>query len=172
VRTCCKCGECKPLSSFPSAGVGKRKYKCKECERPNKNARMRSHHERHRDRLNSESADYRQSLDMKERAVRDTICTLHRKKRGGVLVDIDKQYLIDLWDNQGGLCALTGLPFRRTDTPGVVSPFSPSLDKIDHGAGYVRGNVRWLLFAVNSCRGVSTDELFLQICKAAVSRLA
>src|SRR5687767_8148917 len=44
----------------------------------------------------------------------------------------------DLYRKQGGLCAVSGLPLTCED----ASPDAISIDRIDRGRGYVRGNCR------------------------------
>lgn len=58
-----------------------------------------------------------------------------------------------------GRCAVTGLEFKmeKTGRKGP-QPFSPSLDRIVPGLGYVPGNVRFILHCVNSFKGTMTDE--------------
>lgn len=63
-------------------------------------------------------------------------------------------------------CALTGLPFRPAERPGHAGPFSPSIDRIEGHEGYTPGNVRMVLFAVNSMKGSGTDEEMFDIVEA------
>jgi hypothetical protein len=65
-------------------------------------------------------------------------------------------------------CAITRLPFNvtyRTRGAGGTH-FAPSPDRIDPAKGYVRGNVRWVLWAVNRAKGEMPEEYFLQMCLA------
>ncbi len=69
---------------------------------------------------------------------------------------------------QGYRCTLTGIPFdvdyRTTGAGGTH--LAPSPDRIEPSRGYVAGNVRWVLWAVNRAKGEMPEELFLRICKA------
>jgi hypothetical protein len=69
---------------------------------------------------------------------------------------------------QGYRCALTHIPFDvdyRTEGAGGTH-LAPSPDRIEPGRGYVPGNVRWVLWAINRAKGEMPDELFLRICCA------
>lgn len=65
-------------------------------------------------------------------------------------------------------CALTGIPFDADcRTPGAGGThLAPSPDRIALEKGYVPGNVRWVLWAVNRARGEMPEALFLRICRA------
>lgn len=71
--------------------------------------------------------------------------------------------------NWTGRCALTNLPFSFGNRHHY--PFAPSMDRIDSGLGYTTDNCRFVLFAVNSFKGVGTDAEMLTIAKALVSEL-
>jgi hypothetical protein len=47
---------------------------------------------------------------------------------------------------------------------------APSPDRIVPELGYVRGNVRWFLWAVNRAKGEMPDDLFVDICTAVAAR--
>jgi hypothetical protein len=68
-----------------------------------------------------------------------------------------------------GVCALTGLPFDLTHTAGFNQPFSPSIDRIRPADGYVPNNCRFVLSAVNTFRGLMSDEQMLRVCEALLS---
>lgn len=66
-----------------------------------------------------------------------------------------------------GFCAVTGLRFVM-DAP--MHPFAPSLDRIDNSKGYIRGNVRVVVWAYNAAKGVYSDDHMLTFAKALVAR--
>jgi hypothetical protein len=72
-----------------------------------------------------------------------------------------------------GRCEITGTPF---DVEGSEKrgprPLSPSIDRLDQCFGYVPGNCRFILFAVNAFRGSMTDDEMLSIAESLVSALA
>jgi len=69
-------------------------------------------------------------------------------------------------------CAMTGLKFDvdfRTEGAGGTH-LAPSPDQIEAGKGYVRNNVRWVLWAVNRAKGEMSEDLFIKICRGVVKR--
>lgn len=80
--------------------------------------------------------------------------------------DITMDYLIALYQKQRGKCAISGRPLqipvpRHRDEKWENSL---SIDRIDSGMGYVKGNVRFVIWAVNvaiSNRGLPS---FLKLC--------
>ena len=57
------------------------------------------------------------------------------------------------------VCSLTGLRWVRGT--GVAGLYSPTLDRIDPGAGYTPENTRLVLHAVNTMKGDATDDVLL-----------
>lgn len=77
------------------------------------------------------------------------------KERNHVDVTVDE--VMRLLRDQGNVCAVTKLPFGRASN-GVVSPYSISIDRVCQDKGYVLGNIRLVLFCVNTFRGRMSDE--------------
>lgn len=70
----------------------------------------------------------------------------HDKKDGpGRMLTIDIDYVMDLYKNQDGKCAVTGL-FMTTK---FNDHFAISIDRIDSDFGYIPGNVQLVCQAVN-----------------------
>lgn len=73
--------------------------------------------------------------------------------------DLDENYLQSLWDEQEGNCALTGKPLLlREGQEGVLTPYTASIDRITHTAGYVKGNVQWVCYSANLAKQRFSDE--------------
>jgi len=68
-------------------------------------------------------------------------------------LQIDAQYLKELWETQGGVCAYTGLKMLLPETSSkkhkINSLQKASLDRIDSTKGYVKGNVEFVCMAIN-----------------------
>lgn len=65
----------------------------------------------------------------------------------------------ELWAQQNGRCALTGVFFDlRDDTAGGISYDRVSLDRIDNAIGYARGNVQLTTQFANRARGTLSVE--------------
>lgn len=92
-----------------------------------------------------------------------------RSKRFGYKIEIDRDYLLSIYELQKGLCALTNEPFDLTcRNGGVVNPYSMSIDRIDSNLGYVPGNVRIVCSMANMAKGRWTDIELIKFCKQIV----
>jgi hypothetical protein len=98
---------------------------------------------------------------------------LSRCRRRKHEVTITVQDLKQIWDNQKGICPLTGWELRMASSSkwdGVrCTPRSASLDRIDSSLGYVPGNVRWISVMANYAKAAWSDEDLVAFAKAVVS---
>ena len=84
--------------------------------------------------------------------------------------DITMTYMMNLFVEQKGLCALTGRSLvlsalnRRPARDGL------SIDRIDSKRGYIIGNVRYVTFQVNIAKSRFTDEEFISMCRDIVRK--
>ena len=83
--------------------------------------------------------------------------------------DITTSFLMNMWIEQGGKCALTGLDMEWGN--GIVSSKNVSIDRIDQEKGYFKGNVRLVCWCVNSFRQKMNDSELLVVAKALVDTL-
>jgi len=58
-------------------------------------------------------------------------------------------------------CEVTNLSFQF----GKLTPFSPSVDRINPDKGYIKSNCRLVLWGVNSLKGAGTDDDMFKIAK-------
>lgn len=75
-------------------------------------------------------------------------------KRRSVLkgrkTDITFDYLYNLWENQNGKCALSGISMQLKNKHSTQTGYDvATLDRIDSCKGYVKGNVQWTVNQVN-----------------------
>lgn len=70
-----------------------------------------------------------------------------------------------------GCCALSGLPFSEFSGGHKRNPYAPSLDRIDSGAGYARGNVRLVRVQVNLALNEWGQEVFFEMALAVAASL-
>jgi hypothetical protein len=77
-----------------------------------------------------------------------------RAKRLGRPFTITVQDIIDLWQLQGGLCALSGLPMTQC----TRDLYSFHIDQREPGAGYTRENVQLCCQAMNSLKMNASNE--------------
>ena len=72
----------------------------------------------------------------------------------------------------GYRCAISGRAFDLDyRTPGAGGThYAPSPDRIDPRRGYVRGNVRWILWCLNRGKGEMPADDFLELCRLVWAR--
>ena len=83
----------------------------------------------------------------------------------GLEFNVSSRYLYDIWQQQGGKCAYTGLDLE------LVGNRQASVDRIDSSKGYIEGNVQWVLTKVNHMKWDSTEEEFLNLCSIISGRM-
>lgn len=86
----------------------------------------------------------------------------------GIVFDLPKGTTAKLVEECGGVCAMSGLPFRFGGVSG--STYSPSIDRIEPEKGYVAGNVRVILHGINALKSSGTDEDVFAVCKAVLEK--
>ena len=82
-------------------------------------------------------------------------------RSGAVSRGLDLQLIAEdldaLWKSQGGKCALSGVQLGLGD--------SASLDRIDSGVGYVKGNVQWVHKTINKMKNDLPEADFVNFCR-------
>ena len=78
--------------------------------------------------------------------------------------DIDKEYLYQVFQDQKGLCALSGVLMKIEKR--AISCLS--LDQITPGVGYVKGNIQWVAWAANRAKGDMSQDMFVDMCRQIV----
>ena len=92
-----------------------------------------------------------------------------RSKDRNLKFDLDQKFIDDLWVKQEGKCAISGISFEcfyKKSSAGKRDPLRPSLDRINNDLGYIKGNVRFVLWIVNL--GISNygEDLYKEVCSA------
>ncbi len=87
----------------------------------------------------------------------------YRAKKAGFEYALTKEFLWNLWLEQGGLCKLSGLPITLT-TGSSSQQGSASLDRIDSSKGYVESNVQWVHKHINFMKSDHTSSYFVYLC--------
>jgi hypothetical protein len=81
--------------------------------------------------------------------------------------NLDTEYVLSLWEKQRGKCLYTGRPLtQESNRPNTVS-----LDRVDSGRGYVRGNVVLCETAVNILKFTATVGELEDIVRALHGRI-
>lgn len=89
-----------------------------------------------------------------------------RAKKRKVPFQIDREYLLELYNLQSGKCYYSNIPLHvvKEESESVHDQYKMTLDCIDPSLGYVRGNVVWCSYCVNSFKlNMSKDEM-IKIC--------
>lgn len=88
--------------------------------------------------------------------------------------DMTPEYLWELFQNQSGKCALSGLDITLIKKGELIltsqrnldySKFTASLDRIDSSKGYTKENVQWLHRHVNIMKNEYSTDYFIKLCK-------
>lgn len=98
----------------------------------------------------------------------------HRSIKRGIEFTLDYEWLIAKFDEQGGCCILTGLPFdvvcRNPIGVRKFNPFSPSLDRISPAVGYTPDNTRLVCTAINLALNDFGEDVFAKVARAYLER--
>lgn len=94
-----------------------------------------------------------------------------RSRTRGETCELSVEDVVRLIHQQGGCCAISGMPFSDTpSTDGRRRPFSPSIDRIDNSAGYTIENIQVVTSIVNNAKADYGDEEFVSMCRAVALR--
>jgi len=82
-------------------------------------------------------------------------------------------YLKQLWEKQGGKCALTGIDIKLpTNSDGFDKSVPPyrraSVDRIDSSLGYVEGNIQFVSQFANFAKNKYSNEIFKEFLRAII----
>lgn len=73
-------------------------------------------------------------------------------------VDIDLEYLKQLWETQKGICPYTGIKLKLPTYKNHNFYFNcASLDRIDSSKGYIKGNVQFISLPINLMKSTKSD---------------
>eukprot|EP00899_Mesostigma_viride_P006025 jgi/Mesvir1/15423/Mv06607-RA.1 len=103
----------------------------------------------------------------KEGYFRNQVHSLHKTNRrsGRRQVSLTARDLAEIWDQQGGLCAITALEMTHAPDSGPgPAGRSATVDLIDPKAGVVKGNVRLVCRRVKRMKGNDDVDSFLDFC--------
>lgn len=93
-----------------------------------------------------------------------------RADRREVPFNIDKEYLISLFEGQNGRCYYSGVQLNivKNKTGVLNDPMKMTLDCIDPSAGYTKGNVVWCAYCVNVFKQKMSVNEMVQICNGII----
>lgn len=82
------------------------------------------------------------------------------RKASNVASDLTVDYLVDLYNQQSGLCYYSGESMVFGWIDGKVNHNSLSLDRLDPSKGYIQGNVVWCTYLINTMKQNLTEHQF------------
>ena len=86
----------------------------------------------------------------------------YRAKTNKMEFNLTVEILNDIYEQQKGFCAVSGLPLLHTNEE---ADFSISIDRLDNDKGYTDDNIRLVCRRVNLMRNNLTTEMFDWWCK-------
>jgi hypothetical protein len=154
-QTCKKCKETKPLSEFYCNGCfadGEKKYRstCKICVGYKSSKRYHQEKDKTVFKKGLSPKNYITFLINK--------CSLRGRNH-----TLDINYMLDLYEKQKGLCALSGRPMTHITGKGRLMT-NISIDRIDSNIGYIKGNVQLTCLAPNLMKQNMSKEELLNWC--------
>jgi hypothetical protein len=81
--------------------------------------------------------------------------------------DLTPEFILQLYEDQEGVCALTGWPIGWAEK-GLTS--TVSIDRIDSSEGYLKENVQLLHKDVNMAKQQYSQDYFVEMCKAVADK--
>ena len=89
------------------------------------------------------------------------------KQRGGISRgyqwDLTIEDIWNMYEEQGGVCALSGIPIGWS-AKGLTA--TTSIDRIDSSEGYLKGNVQLVHKDINFMKQQFDQDYFINMCKA------
>lgn len=181
-KRCLECGETKPLTEFYFSKLGRqsRSSKCKACFAPY----FQEYYKKHMPDFNRRAKESyaRMTPERKHRKdewykayCRDTPIkalgknirrALRRRPTENPITVIE---LMEMWEQQGGKCAVSGV--TMTWAQGAYSPTSLSLDRINRHQGYIKGNIRLVCYQINAFRGMWSDEQMFSMARNMIANV-
>ena len=154
---CLVCGRSLDPSEFDShqeyAIRGHRDGRCKECKR-------------------KQNQETRKNYDDKKRLYKTiqfrVLGASERAKRKGIPCTITKEFILDLWNKQNGLCAISKIPMTYEMDSGRIYT-NVSIDQIEQGKGYTEDNVQLVCMAVNQLKSDWDMNTVKYICKMIIN---
>ena len=93
------------------------------------------------------------------------------QKKGWPTSEMSPEYIISLYKQQDGRCAVTGLPFDLEPHPKFgKNPLAPSLDRINSDLYYTKVNVQLVCHIYNNAKSTYTDNIMLQMATGIVRK--
>jgi len=92
-----------------------------------------------------------------------------RSRKKKLVCNITLEYLLSLWEQQRGLCALSDVEMTLISEK-ARAPLVVSIDRIDNTRGYEVGNIRLVTWAVNRALADMGTAAFIAMCEAVINK--
>jgi hypothetical protein len=102
-------------------------------------------------------------------SVKSYLSYLYNKAKVRRDCEISLNDLVELWEQQKGLCALTGWGMTKTLGQGVVAT-NASIDRINSSQPYTKDNVQLVCRAANVAKSDLTQQHFIRLCLSVVEK--
>tara|TARA_R110000851_G_scaffold39966_3_gene101096 strand:- start:7144 stop:7638 length:495 start_codon:yes stop_codon:yes gene_type:complete len=87
---------------------------------------------------------------------------LNSCKHRGKDFDLDAKYLENLWNKQKFVCVYTNITMILPISGKKKAPHTASLDRIDSAIGYMKGNVQFVCYSINTAKNDFDEIEFIQ----------
>lgn len=169
--TCTACHQILPISLFPTHGkasytnlrdgVPAHESRCRPCKAAYAREYRKKLPSNYRGTGKLKSIPEEDRLLVSAISHRLTCAKQRAEKYGGPAPDIDREYLYQLFKEQEGRCALSGVPMK-IEKKAITCL---SLDQKEPSLGYVKGNVQWVAWAANRAKGDMSQDVFVDMCR-------
>lgn len=178
---CPKCEIDKPDDGFYPRGSGRSYSSCKECTkarnrerhtRPDVKAKKKAYNQnRSSENRDSVLAYGRAYYESKVGRAKTMMKSARRRSdKFSDTTDLTDKIILEMLETTS-VCTVTGIPFDYKPSESTKkNPYAPSLDRIDSSRGYIRENVRLVIWQYNLMKGEISDDELVVICKAVVNR--
>jgi hypothetical protein len=165
-KPCFRCKKVKSLIHFKRI-KGQYYKRCLDCEKEcqgkeklNKIARD----------LGVSYATYLVGLN-KENYIHNLVRTARRRAKSRERdFEIDYDFILNKYNEQLGICALSGINMTHTTMKGHC-PTNISIDRIDSSLGYIKSNIQLICYQINIMKQVLGNKEFYEMCKGVVNTI-
>lgn len=92
----------------------------------------------------------------------------HRAAKKNIPFNLTIEYLEKLWEEQNGICAISGIVMSHTILEGKLDT-NASIDKKEPSLGYIQGNVQFVCNRVNMMKSNMPIDNLLHFCKLIIN---
>jgi len=94
-----------------------------------------------------------------------------RSKKLDILINVSD--IKDLYNKQGGICALSGLKmtfdtYMEKGNQHIINKYNMSVDRIDSNKGYTKDNIQLVCAIINRMKTDLEDKEFINLCETIV----